>query len=103
MFTPEMDMVVSVKQSHSAAVICNENREGFLELSLSKNGVRRQDSTGYYEYNGAFYIINIASLKKFSLKGFTKTVKYVMPDDDSIDIDDMLDWQLCEILLKNKG
>jgi CMP-N,N'-diacetyllegionaminic acid synthase len=103
MFTPEIDMVVSVKQSHSAAVICNENKEGFLELTLSKNGVRRQDSAGYYEYNGAFYIINIASLKKFSLKGFTKTVKYVMPDDDSIDIDDMLDWQLCEILLKNRG
>jgi len=99
LFTPAIDMVVSVKNSHAASVICKENAQGFLERFLSKNGVRRQDFPNYYEYNGAIYVINVASLKKFNLGGLTKKIKYVMPDIDSIDIDTMLDWTLCETIM----
>lgn len=99
LFTLETDMVVSVKISDAAAVLCHENEAGFLEMTLSKSGGRRQELTGYYEYNGAIYIINVASLEQFTLAGLRKKVKYVMPDEDSVDIDTMLDWKLCEAIL----
>jgi CMP-N,N'-diacetyllegionaminic acid synthase len=102
-FTREVDMVVSVKVSHAAAVICKENPDGFLALALNENGTNRQNISNYYEYNGAIYIINTSALKKVSLQGFTKIVKYVMPESDSIDIDSHLDWQICEGLLALKS
>ena len=98
LFTLAIDMVVSVKKSHAASVICSENAQGFIALSLSKNGVSRQALSDYYEYNGAIYVINVASLKKFKLAGLTKIIKYVMPNIDSVDIDTPLDWEIAETL-----
>lgn len=100
-FNADIDMVVSVKLSHAASAICSENRDGFLELEFAKNVSRRQDMSTYYEYNGAIYIINVNSLKKFSMHGLPKKVKYIMPDIDSIDIDNMIDWRLSEMILAN--
>lgn len=100
MYTPEIDMVVSVKKSHAVAVICNENQDGYLELTFSKNGVRRQDMTDYYEYNGAIYVINTSSFRQFSLSGLRKIMKYIMPEIDSVDIDTFVDWKLCESILR---
>ena len=98
LFTLAIDMVVSFKKSHAASVICSENAQGFIALSLSKNGVSRQALSDYYEYNGAIYVINVASLKKFKLAGLTKIIKYVMPNIDSVDIDTPLDWEIAETL-----
>jgi CMP-N,N'-diacetyllegionaminic acid synthase len=99
LFNEQLDMVVSVKESLSASVLCIENDNGFLELFLNKSGSRRQELTGYYEYNGAIYIINIQSIKKKKLSGFTKKRKYVMDEISSIDIDTPLDWMLVETIL----
>jgi len=101
LMTPEIDMVVSVKISHASAVICHQNPKGFLELTFSKNGVQRQQISNYYEYNGALYIINVNSFKKFELIGLTKIIKYIMPDIDSVDIDTIIDWKLCESIIRD--
>lgn len=105
LYKRNLDMVVSVRPSHSSAIICNENKDGFLELTLSKNAYRRQDVQGYFEYNGAIYVINVESLKKLGIANFTKKKKYLMKAEDSIDIDTMLDWILCEAIidLKHNG
>mgnify|MGYP000920173160 CR=1 FL=1 len=99
-YTDDLDMVVSVKESHAAAVICQENEDGFVELSLNKTGEQRQKVNTYYEYNGAIYVINIERLKEKSLSGFTRKKKYVMDEKFSLDIDQINDFYLAEFYLK---
>lgn len=99
-YSPSIDMVVSVKPSTSAYVICEENQDGFLVPVIKKHVTRRQDMDSYYEYNGAVYVINVESLRKTGLSNFSKKKKYVMDELSSWDIDTMTDWKICELLLK---
>jgi N-acylneuraminate cytidylyltransferase len=102
LYTNDIDMVVSVKESHASSVLCAENEDGFLELCFNKTAKRRQDMQSFYEYNGAVYIINIKRLKDKGLGGFTKKKKYIMDEFSSIDIDLPLDWIIVESILKNQ-
>lgn len=103
LYRNEIDMVVSVKQSFASVVTFKENSEGFLEHAFDvSKGVRRQDALPLYEYNGAIYVINAERIYRGGLSQLTKVVKYVMPESDSVDIDNMVDWKICEFLL-NEG
>ena len=95
-------MAVSVTKSHAPAVLCNDNREGFVELVYNKSAQGRQSLPAFYEFNGAIYVINIEALKQKGLAGFDKRIKYVMPKETSIDIDDIYDFMLVENILKMK-
>jgi len=99
LYKDDLDMVVSVKESHAPAVLCNENKDGFLELSFNKTGARRQDISSFFEYNGAIYVINIERLKENSLSGLRRVKKYIMDETSSIDIDCQLDFSLAEFIL----
>lgn len=104
-FTSDIDMVVSVKKASSNPYYdCfEEDEQGFLKISKGDGSItRRQDAPAVYEYNGSVYVINVESLKKYSMASFKKVVKYEMPDEYSIDIDTPLDWQIAELMLKNK-
>lgn len=103
LFNKNLDMVVSVRESHAAAVISHENESGYLEITLSKNSTRRQDLKKYYEYNGAIYIINVATLKEKHMREFKKIKKYIMPFEHSVDIDTEMDWLLTEMLLTHNN
>jgi CMP-N,N'-diacetyllegionaminic acid synthase len=102
LYRADLDMVVSVKKSHTASVLCQENEDGYLEFTINKNGERRQEIPTYYEFNGAIYVINIQSLKRKGLSRFDRKQKYVMPDESSIDLDTNFDWILAELLLGKK-
>lgn len=102
LYKPSIDMVVSVKESHAASVICNDDENGYLTLTLNKKSLSRQQADKYYEYNGAIYVINPESLTNKGLSGFSKTIKYVMPEKNSIDIDTLIDWQLATFILNEK-
>lgn len=102
LYTPEVDMVVSVKKSHTATVVVHENEQGFLELTLNKKACRRQDIPDYYEYNGAIYVINVNSLRSCQTLNFERKIKYVMDDISSLDIDNQFDFELVN-LIKQKG
>lgn len=99
LYSQDVDMVVSVKKSHAAVVLCREDDSGFLVSPLNPGVSLRQQVDEYYEYNGAIYIINVKSLLGKGLSGFTRRRKYVMPAENSIDIDTPWDWNLTEILL----
>lgn len=99
---PGIDMVVSVRKSHASAVICRENEEGYIDQIFVQGGTRRQDAPTLYEHNGCIYVINAEALRAKGLAGFTKRVKYVMPEEDSLDIDSLTDFLLAETLLKNR-
>ncbi|MDP5200718.1 cytidylyltransferase domain-containing protein [Flavobacterium sp. DG2-3] len=102
LFSSDIDMVVSVKETKSNPyyVLFEENKEGFLSKSKPSNFTRRQDCPKVWEFNGALYIINIKSLKEKTIGSFEKIVKYVMTEKDSVDIDTMFDWKLCELIIK---
>ena len=103
LYTPDVDMVVSVKECAASPYYCvfEENSEGFLHVSKGDGTIyRRQDAPKVYEYNGAIYIINPESLKKQHMHQFRKRVKYVMDDMSSFDLDTMTDWKIAEMIKK---
>ena len=100
-----VDMVVSVKECSANPYYCvfEENAEGWLYVSKGDGIItRRQDAPKVYEYNGAIYIINANSLKQMPLYAFPHRVKYVMDEMSSLDLDTMYDWQMAEMISKEK-
>lgn len=102
LYNQNIDMVVSVRESHAPAVLCKENETGYLEDIFNKDNLRRQDIPVYYEYDGSIYIINIKSLKENGLAKLKKKIKYIMPIKESIDIDNQFDWEIAEFLLSKR-
>lgn len=103
LYTNDIDMVVSVKENTSSVALFKENSEGFLEHAFDvSKGLRRQDALKLYEYNGAIYVINCNSILEKGMSNFNRITKYVMPDINSVDIDNMLDWITCETMLNQE-
>lgn len=99
LYTPEVDMVVSVKECAANPYYCvfEENQEGYLHVCKGDGTIyRRQGAPKVYEYNGAVYVINTESLKKQHLHQFAKRIKYVMDEKSSFDLDTMNDWMIAE-------
>lgn len=106
LYTPEIDMVVSVKECAANPYYCvfEENDEGYLHVCKGDGTIyRRQDAPKVYEYNGAIYIINTDSLKKQHMHQFSKRIKYVMEDKSSFDLDTMNDWLIAELIKKEEA
>lgn len=103
LYSKDIDMVVSVKETKSNPyyVLFEENEDGYLSKSKEANFIRRQDCPDVWELNGALYIINIKSLKTGSISTFSKSIKYVMNEIDSVDIDTIIDWKLAEFYLND--
>ena len=99
LYTPEVDMVVSVKECAANPYYCvfEENQEGYLHVCKGDGTIyRRQDAPKVYEYNGAIYIMNAAALKVTHMHKMQKRVKYVMDEKSSFDLDTMNDWMIAE-------
>lgn len=104
-YTPQIDMVVGVKQTKANPyyVLREEDENGFLQPSKIGEFTRRQDCPMVYELNGAIYVFNPISLKALPIQKFERTVKFEMDEISSHDIDDDIDWIVAEFLtLKNK-
>jgi CMP-N,N'-diacetyllegionaminic acid synthase len=95
----DMAVSVSVSKNNPYFNLFEEDVMGYLMKSKESDAVRRQDCPEVYEYNGSFYLIDVKSLIKSNIKNFSKIRKYVMPEERSIDIDDMKDWQVAEYFL----
>ena len=100
-WTKDLDLLVSVKESHDSPYfnIFEENSDGFLEKSKDIGITRRQDAPKVYAFNGSIYIYNVSSIKNNQIK---KIKKYIMQDlITSIDIDTSFDFMLCETVINN--
>ncbi|MGE5423463.1 MAG: cytidylyltransferase domain-containing protein [Ignavibacteriales bacterium] len=62
---------------------------------------RRQDLPKTYQLNGAIYIAKIEVLEIVRSFITETTIGYVMPHERSVDIDNLLDFKICELLLNN--
>ena len=105
LYTPDIDMVVSVKQASANpyynAFETDEN--GFLHISKGEgNYTRRQDAPPVWEYNGAVYVINAQSLRKIPLNKFPRRRMCEMSAEHSIDLDTPTDWFIAESILKSR-
>lgn len=100
LYSNEIDMVVSVKETKSNPyyILYEEDQHGYLKKSKEANFARRQDCPKVWELNGAIYIINISSLKSKLMSEFTKIIKYEMDEYSSHDIDSSFDWKLAEYI-----
>lgn len=100
-YTPDVDMVVSVKECAANPYYCvfEENQEGYLHVCKGDGTIfRRQDAPKVYEYNGAIYIMNAETLKTTHMHKMQKRVKYLMDDRSSFDLDTMFDWTMAEMM-----
>jgi CMP-N,N'-diacetyllegionaminic acid synthase len=72
--------------------------DDFLSPALLNQ--RSQDLPLYYRLNGAVYIANTQSF--IEQKGFfmSNSMAYVMPAEKSVDIDTIIDFKLCQIILE---
>ncbi len=102
LFSKKLDMVVSVCKTDVGSVLCKDDEAGFIKPIFNKDQSRRQDTATLYVYNGAIYIINVKSLKDRGLSNFDKKIKYIMPQEYSVDIDTLFDWSLASFLFQNE-
>jgi N-acylneuraminate cytidylyltransferase len=101
-FNPTLDMVVSVKKSLANPYynLFEEDTGGFLVKSKPGNFKRRQDCPPVFEVNGSVYIINPDSIREKDFANFSRIIKYEMPSEYSVDIDEPIDWELAELLIE---
>lgn len=99
-----IDMIISVKETDSNPyyVLFEEGPNGILQKSKSSHYTRRQDLPKVYEANGAIYIIRTKAFLEKGISNLAKS-KFVMDKMSSIDIDDILDFRLCEFILNEKN
>ena len=60
------------------------------------------DSMAATVAHGAVYVMNIKSVKEKNISDFTRVKKYVMNNLNSIDIDNALDWEFAEYIMRKK-
>lgn len=103
-YTSDADMVVSVFETEANPyfVLMEEDGQGYLQKSKKLGAVtRRQDAPKVWQLNGAVYVINAASLKKYkAMAEFPRIVKSEMDALHSQDLDNMTDWLFCEFLIE---
>ncbi len=102
LYSDDIDIVTGMVKSHAPSVLHEENEDGFMVSVFNKNGLGRQFVREMYETNGAVYVMNVKSLQEKGMKGFSRKVKYMMPKEHSVDIDDIIDFMLVETILKNR-
>ncbi|MBN8703425.1 MAG: acylneuraminate cytidylyltransferase family protein [Bacteroidetes bacterium] len=103
LFSKKTDMIVSVKEADKNPYFnAFVEKDNMLVKLFNKRYLNRQEAPIVYQYNGAIYIINTESLKKAKSLSLKKVKKYVMSNESSVDIDSLIDWNLCELLLKKK-
>lgn len=61
---------------------------------------RRQDFSGYFMENGAFYINSVQNILKNKNRLSGKIAIYEMPEYTGLEIDEELDWLIIEMLLR---
>ncbi|MDD6778466.1 MAG: acylneuraminate cytidylyltransferase family protein [Bacteroidales bacterium] len=104
LYSPDIDMVVTVKEAATNPYYnaFEADSDGFLHISKGEGRyTRRQDAPRVWEYNGAVYVINVASLRTMTLGEFPRRRPCEMPASHSVDLDSPIDWLVAETLMKN--
>lgn len=100
----DISSLVSVREVKENPVLMRTIENNKLKNIMDFNGsLRRQDLPKYYIFNGAIYINNIDMLLKQKKFVDEKTYPYVMDYERSIDIDEILDFKIVELIMKENS
>ncbi len=80
-----------------------KEENGVLRKCEESNVFQRQMDSVVYKTNGSIYVFDASVFYKLkSLSEIKKIAKYLMPKQYSFEIDDMIDFNICEMLI-NEG
>ncbi len=101
----EHEAVVSVCQSpFSPELLLRLTADGYLQPIVHTQEIRRQDTQPSYLLNGAIYAARSRPLARVDFHfGSMKMMPYIMPIEDSADIDDVEDFEVAKRRLKLRG
>ena len=95
-------------KANSVISVCKSNYHPALtqpvDSSLSMNGFLKCPKNldiNYYSYNGAIYICNVEIFKKTGKFLNKKSFAYIMDRNSSVDIDEKIDFSLCEAIMQD--
>lgn len=101
----DVDMVVSVSEARTNPYYNAFETDGDGYLKISKGDgklTRRQDAPEVWEFNGAIYVIKISSLQKENISRFDRIKALPTSKETAIDIDEKIDFLICEEILKKR-
>jgi len=105
--TKEADSVISVTDPEVPVEWYKRiNKNGILEdyFTNANTMKNRQEFNASYIPNGAIYIFNVDKLRSLRTYYMDKTYPYIMSRENSVDIDEVLDFYWVEFLInKQKG
>ena len=105
LFNDQCESVISVLEPHCNPYfnLLEENNSGWLEKSKQSDAGRRQDAPQVFQINGAIYVSTAKTLRSSPFNKMNRVVKYIMSEEDSIDIDTSLDWTIAEIVHERRS
>jgi len=83
-------------------VECDDSGKVYLSKQLKDKVLRRQDSPACYDMNASIYIWKRETLLSLDTIFTEKTGLYVMPEIRSQDIDSALDFEIVEMIMREK-
>lgn len=99
--TSKAETLVSVCEApHPVEWFHTINPEGCLKPFIKEKLKNRQEYKSFYIPNGAILILKYEYLKEYRTYYSEKTVPYIMPKEQSIDIDSLEDFEFAEYLFR---
>mgnify|MGYP000022817377 CR=1 FL=1 len=82
-------------------MVVNHNDYAFLVISPNSSITRRQDAPEVFDMTTVAYVISTNFVKKHNgiFEGKVKSV--IVPRERAVDIDDLMDFKIVELFLKN--
>jgi CMP-N,N'-diacetyllegionaminic acid synthase len=116
----DIEIAINVFEQQKADLVFSvslvETHHPFYMYTLDENGTptnfhedalthtRRQDFPPVYERNGAIYLISENNLRKHQSFYFGERIRtLVMPQDRSVNIDSMIDFEIAEAILRGQA
>ncbi len=99
LWTPDCDMVVSVKEAATNPYYnaFETDADGYLHISKGPGTyTRRQQAPKVWEYTGAVYVITPSSLRAMPMGAFPRRLCCPMDPHRAVDLDTPLDWTIAE-------
>ncbi len=102
MFETSSDCAVSIREVKSNPYWTNVLEGNKLKYFIEegKNITRRQDLPKVYELNGAVYVVKTEAFKREGKIEAENITGFVMEEENSIDIDNIIDFKTAEFILK---
>ncbi|MFR9710706.1 cytidylyltransferase domain-containing protein [Paenibacillus sp. MB22_1] len=100
-----VESLQSVVETSDHPYYLRDINEGILvkyDQQESRTDLRRQDLSKLYRLNGAIYIVKRDIIMNDKTLFSDRCGAYIMSKENSVDIDDWIDFQIAEVLIKNQ-